>query len=101
MATIVTVNQYDVWEGVEPLKTLITFIEQDLMTFPGSSGFGGIESSNPLQSAKNWANEKGFNSAQHGYLIEITDTQSPPSSYCHKIQLYPELNDYNYAESWT
>lgn len=95
MSTIVTIKEMDTWEGLAPTIERVKFIEKHLMTFEGSAGFGGIEASDPIQAAKDWARENKADSDQHGFYMEVTDTQSPVGTESHKRQYYPRATEEN------
>lgn len=95
MSTIATIKQFDTWGGLAPTIELKKFIEKDLMTFEGSAGFGGVESSNPIAAAKEWAENNNADSALHGFYLEVIDTQSPVGTSTHKTQYYPEATEEN------
>ena len=101
MATIVTIKERDVWEGLCPTIERAKFIEEHLMTFKGSAGFGGIEASNPIQAAKDWAISNKCDSDIHGFYMEVIDTQSPVGTSTHKKEYLPISNEENnYVVEW-
>jgi hypothetical protein len=95
MSIIVTIKERDMWEGIAPVIERAKFIEEGLMTFEGSMGFGGVESRNPMQSAKDWAIVNKCDSDIHGFYMEVIDTQSPAGSNSHKREYAPILNERN------
>jgi len=90
MAIIAKVRQHDTWEG-RPTIELKKFIPKHLMVFEGSAGFGGKETDDPIQDAKNWDEANN----QDGDHILIIDTQVPVDSEYHSYCLFPEFREEN------
>ena len=90
MAIIATVRQHDTWEG-RPTVELKKFIPEHLMTFEGSAGFGGEESTDPIKAAKAWCEANN----QDGDHILVIDTQAPVESETHKYCIFPEYHEKN------
>ncbi len=90
MAIIAIVKQTDTWENNFVL-THNKYIPSELSTFKGSAGDGGIQSEDPIESAKKYCEQY---SEYDGYHVEIIDTQSPVGTSTHSRTIFPTDDDY-------
>lgn len=97
MSIITTVRHQD--ENTGKVYTPVKFIPEELQTFSGSAGFGGVPVSDPIQAAKDWAVKSNY--INDGDNILILDTQTPEWAG-NKTVLIPEFKETNdYELSWT